>query len=118
MKEVIFPYTISYGKNDDVELEIEFNLSDADMQRLAQSAKADQGMDFVNSESVKDIYENVFSAILDAIREDLRDDPSPVEDMLSWEDDYDPDQPITEDQISQYLDELYITIHYPEKVSY
>ena len=115
MKEVVFPYTISFGKNDDVELEIEFALSDDEAQRLAQAAKADQSMNFVRNQSVQDIYESVFSAILDAIKEDLRDDPSPVEDMLSWEEDDDPDQPITEDQISQYLDELYITINYPEE---
>ena len=117
MKKFIFPYSISFGKNDNIDLEIEIDLSDNDSQRLFEAATSDKRMRFRDNASVEDIYEEVDSAVIELIRKGIDDDPSPVVDMLSWEDeDYDPDQPITEDQIEQYLEELYITIYYPTEL--
>ena len=43
-------------------------------------------------------------------------DPTPVRDALSWDDSYDPDEPIGKKHIQKYLDDLMITAYYPEEL--
>ena len=116
MKVYRFPHVFVFGKWDEVNAEIEIELSDEESNRLENAIKAKPLAVFCENKSLSDIYDKVFTAIIDEERKGLLADPTPVENMLSWEDDYDPDQPITDQQIEMYLDELYIRIYYPEEL--
>lgn len=116
MKSFIFPYYISFGKGDSVDCEISIELTEEDAARLVASANEGGRFRLSEDERIKDIYDMVFTAIMDREKQALMDDPEPVEDALSWEDDYDPDAEITEEQIDAYLDELDMDVNYPEEL--
>ena len=116
MKTFTFPYYISFGKGDSVDCEITIELTDEDAARLVTSANEGGRFRLREDESIEDIYDAVFTAIMDREKQALMDDPEPVEDALSWEDDYDPDAEITEEQIDAYLDELDMDVNYPEEL--
>lgn len=42
--------------------------------------------------------------------------PEIVRDWLSWEDDYNPSEEVTEENVENYLDELDIGINYPREL--
>ena len=116
MKTFTFPYYISFGKGDSVDCEISIELTEEDTARLVASAKEGGRFRLSEDERIKDIYDMVFTAIMDREKQALMDDPEPVEDALSREDDCDPDAEITEEQIDAYLDELDIDVNYPEEL--
>lgn len=114
MKTILFPYYISFGKLDSVSCEIEVSVSDKDAKRLERSTKEGGRFRLNEDENLSDLYDKVYHQIILTEKDALMSDPSPVKDFLSWEDGYDEDLPITEDQIDYYLDSLSIGINYPE----
>ena len=116
MKQFTFPYYISFGKNDSVDCEITIELTDEDAARLVTSANEGGRFRLSEDERIEDIYDAVFTAIMDREKQALMDDPEPVADALSWEEDFDPDADITEEQIDDYLDDLEMDINYPEEL--
>ena len=116
MKQYCFPHVFIFGKWDEVDAEIEVELSDEESARLESAAKGESNECFSDNVALADIYDKVYAAIIGNEREGLLSDPTPVENMLSWDDDYDPNQPITDEQIERYLDELYIKIYYPNEL--
>lgn len=116
MKTLTFPYYISFGKLDSVSCEIELSISDKDAKRLERSAREGGRFRLSEDEDLSDLYDKVYKNIILFEKDALLSDPSPVKDSLSWEDDYDEDAPITEEQIDHYLDELVIGINYPEEM--
>ena len=91
-------------------------LLDKNAKRLEMSAKEGGRYRLNEDESLSDLYDKVYRGIILAEKDALLSDPSPVKDFLSWEDDYNEDMPITEDQIDYYLDNLTIGINYPEEL--
>lgn len=116
MKQYVFPYYISFAKNDSVDCEISIELTDEDAARLLTSANEGGRFRLSEDERIEDIYDAVFTAIMDREKQVLMDDPEPVADALSWEEGYDPDADITEEQIDAYLDDLEMDINYPEEL--
>lgn len=114
MKTITFPYYVSFGKLDSVSSEIELSISDKDAKRLERSAKEGGRFRLNEDEDLSDLYDKVYQKIIVAEKDVLISDPSPIKDFLSWEDDYDEESPITEDQIDYYLDSFAIGINYPE----
>ena len=114
----IFPYYISFGKLDSVSSEIELNISEKDAKHLERSAKEGCRFRLDEDEALSDLYDKVYQAIIQLEKEMLTLDPSPVEDFLSWEEDYDDTLPISEEQIDYYLDNLTIGVNYPEELQY
>lgn len=70
-------------------------------------------MGFSEATEIQDIYDYVYNAIIAQEKEAIQNNPTVVEDALSWDDDYDPNEPITEDQIDAYLADLDIRISFP-----
>lgn len=116
MKEYTFPYYVSFGKNDSVNCEIDIELSDEDADRLEKSAHEEPRFRLDEDDKIGDIYDMVYQTIIDQEKDSLLDDPSPVEDTLSWDEDYDPDVGVTEKDIDAYLDELSFGVNYPEEL--
>lgn len=118
MKEYEFPYFVSFGPGDSGESSVTCNLSEKMAKRLEASAHEGNRFRLDDDESLSDIYEKVYKAVLNQEREVLLEDEdnlSQVQDFLAEEDDeYDYDQPVTKKQIEQYLDELMIGINFPE----
>ena len=116
MKQFVFPYFISFGKEDSVDCEISIELTDEDAARLVTSANEGGRFRLSEDDRISDIYDAVFTAIMDQEKQALMEDPEPVADALSWEEDFDPDEDITEEQIDAYLDDLEMDINYPEEL--
>ena len=116
MKTFVFPYYISFGKNDSISAEIEFALSDKNAKRLIKSAQTGGRFHLDEDEDIGDIYDKVYDAIIKHEKTELRRDPTPVKDALSWSNSDDPDKEITEEQIDRYIDELFFGINYPAEL--
>ena len=115
MKSFVFPYYISFGKLDSISCEIELNISDKDAKRLEKSAKEGGRLRLNEDEDISDLYDKVYRKIIQFEKEALSLDPSPVRDFLSWEENFDEDLPITDEQVDYYLDHLTIGVNYPEE---
>lgn len=116
MKDFDFPYSISFGKLDSVGDSLTVALSDANAKRLVRSAEEGGRNQLGEDEFISDICAKVYKAIDKKLTEELLKDPTPVRDALSWEDSYDPDDPIGKKHIQKYLDDLMITAYYPEEL--
>ena len=116
MKEFAFPYSISFGKLDSVGDSLTVALSDANAKRLVRSAEEGGRNRLGEDEFISDICAKVYKAIDKKLTEELLKDPTPVRDALSWDDSYDPDEPIGKKHIQKYLDDLMITAYYPEEL--
>lgn len=116
MKAYIFPYYISFGKLDSVSSEIELSVSDKDAKRLERSAKEGGRFKLNEDDALSDLYDRVYKAIILSEKEALVSDPTPIQDALSWKEDFNEDLPISDAQIDYYLSELVIGINYPEKL--
>lgn len=116
MKEYEFPYYVSFGKNDSVDCIVDCTLDDEQAERLEASARVEPRWRLSEDDSISDIYDVVYEEILELEKSNLMDDTSVVEDYLSWEPDYDPAKPITEEDIDKYIDSLNIGINYPEEL--
>ena len=119
MITLTFPVSFCFGKCDFVDSIIEYDLSEADVQRLSIAAAEDDGMDFNQNAGVHDIYDGVYLAVIEREKSELREYPDLVLDMLASEADendeeFDPDQSITDEQIEKYLDNVIITVGYPK----
>ncbi len=114
MKDFVFPYSISFGKRDSIGGDLIVALSDANAKRLVRSAE-EGGRNYLGEdEFISDICAKVYKALDKKLTEELLDDPTPVRDALSWDDTYNPNEPIGKKHIQKYLDELMITAYYPE----
>ena len=116
MKDFVFPYSISFGKLDSVSDSLTVALSDANAKRLVRSAEEGGRNRLGEDEFISDICAKVYKAIDKKLTEELLKDPTPVRDALSWDDSYDPDEPIGKKHIQKYLDDLMITAYYPEEL--
>lgn len=114
MKSLVFPFFISFGKLDSVSAEVECSLSEKDAKRLERSAQDGGRLRLDEDEDISDIYDKVYDLIISSEKKALTANPSPVENALSWDDDYDLSAPITDAQIDDYLAELDIGILYPQ----
>lgn len=113
MKEYSFPYFISFGRNDSVDNELVCKLSNKDALRLEKSAHEGGRFRLHEDDEIKDIYTKIYDKIRSLETKLLLANPEIVRDWLSWEDDYDPSDEITEEDVENYLDELDIGINYP-----
>lgn len=116
MKDFVFPYSISFGKLDSVGDSLTVALSDANAKRLVRSAEEGGRNRLGEDEFISDICTKVYKAIDKKLTEELLKDPTPVRDALSWDDSYDPDEPIGKKHIQKYLNDLMITAYYPEEL--
>lgn len=116
MRSYVFPYAISFGKNDSVDAEIRCEVTEKQAIRLERSAKEGGKFRLSEDECIQDIYDRVYFAILSEEKKILSAYPTPVRDALSWNEDYDLAQGITEVQIDAYLAELDIHINYPAEL--
>lgn len=66
MKTYEFPYYISFGKGDNVDCWISFELSDENAKRLERSAKEGGRFRLSEDDDIADIYDDVYSAIVDS----------------------------------------------------
>jgi len=116
MKEYTFPYYISFGRNDSVDNEIACKLSNKDALRLENSAHEGGRFRLDEDNEIEDIYNKIYDKIRSSECKFLLANPEIVQDWLSWEDDYDPSEEITEENVENYLDELTIGINYPREL--
>lgn len=116
MKHFVFPYSISFGKLDSVGGQVEHSLSEANAKRLIRSAE-EGGRHLLSEDSfISDICTKVYKAVEKELTEQLMQDSTPVRDALSWDESYDPSVPIGIKQIREYIDDLMITVYYPEEL--
>ena len=118
MKSFVFPYYVSFGKLDSVSCEIEIALSDKNAKRLERSAKEGGRFRLDEDQEISDIYDRVFDAILLLEKQTILSDSSLLDDALSWYDEYVPGEPVSEELLDRYLDDLTIGINYPESLQY
>ena len=116
MKSFVFPYVISFGKMDETESSITVALSDAKAKRLECSAKEGKRVRLDEDSELEDVHDDVYTAFLRSEEKLLKADPSPVENALSWDDDYDSTKPVTLRQIREYLANLEIVFYYPAEL--
>lgn len=116
MKIYTFPYYISFGKNDGVDCTIDCEINDKQAKRLERSAKEKACFRLDEEDDLHDVYNRVLQAILRHETELLVNDPSIVQDALSWRDDYDESAPVSIEQIREYVDELIIGINFPAEL--
>ncbi len=116
MKYFVFPYSISFGKMDSIGGDLRHRLSDDKAMRLIRSAE-EGGREMLGEDDfIFDIYDEIQTALYKKLTAELRQDPTPVRDALSWNDDFDPEKPIGKKEILEYLDDLMITIFYPRNL--
>ena len=116
MKYFVFPYSISFGKLDSIGGDIRHGLSDDKAMRLIRSAEEGGREKLGEDGFISDIYDETITALNKKLIAELRRDPTPVRDMLSWNADFDPEEPIGKKEILEYLDDLMITIFYPKNL--
>lgn len=113
MHTFVFPYYVSFGKEDSTDTSIAVSISDKDAKRLIRSAQQGGRFHLNEDDDIQDIYEKVFCKIIDHEKAVLYDDPSLMEAMLEFDEDSDSMQEDVEEQIDQHLEELVIGINYP-----
>lgn len=116
MKEFVFPYFISFGRNDSIDNELVCKLSNKDALRLENSAREGGRFRLDEDDAIGNIYKKVYEKIIKAESDYLLANPEIVENWLSWEDDYDPDESINEGDVERYLEEVSIGINYPREL--
>lgn len=116
MKSFVFPYSISFGKLDSVDDQVEYSLSDANAKRLIRSAEEGGRHQLSEDSFISDICAKVYGAVEKELTEQLMQDPTPVRDALSWDESYDTNAPIGIEQVQEYIDDLMITVYYPEEL--
>ena len=116
MKIVTFPYCISLGDGDNSESEVDVKLTEKQNARLERSARKEPRFQLDEDESLDDIYNKVYDAIIAQEREVLEGSPDIAQEMLEWCDWYEPGMKITNEVVAQYLDEYQVFINYPEEL--
>ena len=111
MKTYLFPYYISFGKNDSVDMEISVNLSEKDAKRLENSANCGGRFRLDADDEISDIFDKVYTLIIKKEEQELQENPQIVIDALEWEGIK--IRSVTKKVIDQYLDELEIGVNYP-----
>lgn len=106
MKSFVFPYSISFGKLDSVDDQVEYSLSDANAKRLIRSAEEGGRHQLSEDAFISDICDKVYGAVGKALKEQLIQDPTPVIDALSWNESYDSNAAIGIEQVQEYIDDL------------
>lgn len=69
MVQITFDYTLSFGKGDSGESYIEIDLTDEEYARLQEAQES--GKDFIDCESVADIYDRVYELANEEATNDL-----------------------------------------------
>ncbi len=116
MKYFVFPYSISYGKMDSVSGDLRHELSDEKALHLIRSAEEGGRYELGEDAFISDIYDEIQTALDKKLIAQLRRDPAPVRNTLSWNADFDPQKPIGKKEIQEYMDDLMITIFYPRNL--
>lgn len=116
MKIVTFPYCVSFGKGDNSESEVDVKLTEKENSRLERSARKEPRWQLDEDETLEDIYEKVYAAIVKQNQEVFTEEPDIAEEMLEWCDWYEPGTEITGEVIERYLEELHVCINYPEEL--
>lgn len=116
MKYFVFPYSISFGKLDNIDGDVKHGLSDDKAKRLIRSAEEGGRYRLGEDTFISDICDEIQTALYKKLIAQLRRDPTPVRDALSWNADFDPEKPIGKKEIQEYMDDLMITIFYPKNL--
>ena len=66
MKTFIFPYYISFGKNDSVDCELEYSLSTKDAKRLERSSKEGGRFRLSEDDCISDLYDRILNEIIES----------------------------------------------------
>lgn len=77
--KIKFPAWLSYGRHDYTDWDVEVDITEEEYQRLVQSAKENNTFDA--DETVRDIYDKVFDAMLDVELEVL--EPEDIVDRMA-----------------------------------
>ena len=105
MKYFVFPYSISFGKLDSIGGDVKHGLSDDKANRLIRSAEEGGRYRLGEDTFISDICDEIQTALDKKLIAQLRRDPTPVRDALSWNADFDPEKPIGKKEIQDMIDE-------------
>lgn len=82
MRSIEFSAWCSFGKNDNEETIVIFDLTEEEIERLQEAAEEWYWDDFSDCEEVNDIYEKVLEAAVDQITEEMKENQPGFREML------------------------------------
>ena len=108
------PFRFGIGMVDQQEDEVDVELSDEDAGELLSYCLRPMGFTFEQIEELRPIYDAVFRAAMEKVRETVTEDPSVIAEYLYEWDYAEPGQPITDELIELYLSQEPIEIDLPD----
>lgn len=118
MKSFVFPYYVSFGKNDGIDASVAVAISDKDAKRLIRSAQQGGRFRLDEDDEINDIYEKVSRRIIVHEKKMLLDDPQFMEDILDSSEKQDSIRQDQEELIDEYFENIMIGINYPEEYQF